>query len=174
MAQKRRCVSACVCVRTREWEKPPNWESVSTGTNSLCYSLTSSCYRAEEVWGQQQLSKAMSKECWLQIPGCPGRCSKSSIKVRGSLDQVIRLKRASQRVERCTKDKSILLCFDLKASSPSLVSFACRAQQLWVNTGWFLLIKQMCLHSHLVFGTRAETRTHAVMSRIGQLFLLSE
>ncbi len=83
VAQNRRCVSACAGVRTIEWEKPPNWEFVSTGTNSLCYSLTSSCYRVEEVWGQQQLSKAMSKECWLQIPGCPGRWSKSSIKVRG-------------------------------------------------------------------------------------------
>lgn len=83
VVQKRRCVPACVWVRKREWEKQPNWESVSTGTNSLCYSLTSSCYRAEEVWGQQQLSKTMSKECWLQIPGCPGRWSKSSIKVRG-------------------------------------------------------------------------------------------
>lgn len=83
VVQNRRCVSACAGVRTIEWEKPPNWEFVSTGTNSLCYSLTSSCSRVEEVWGQQQLSKAMSKECWLQIPGCPGRWSKSSIKVRG-------------------------------------------------------------------------------------------
>lgn len=116
----------------------------------------------------------MSKSADYKSQGALGDDPSLPLKWEAGLDQVIRLKRASQRVERRTKDKSVLLCFDLKVSRPSLLSFACRAQQLWVNTGWFLLIKQMCLHSYLVFGTRAETRTHALMSRIGLPFLLSE
>jgi len=146
-----------VWARKREREKQPNRESVSTGTNSLCYSLTSSCYRAEEVWGQQQLSKTMSKSADYKSQGALGDDPSLPLKWEAGLDQVIRLKWASQRAERHTKDKSVLLCFDLKASEPSLVSSAFSAQQLWVNTVWFLLIRQMRFHFHSVFRKRAHT-----------------